>query len=189
MIKYNLRELISGDLYRYSGKIGLVSFVKTYFFSSGFRFSVWLRICYILRQYKLVKYSIFPLCKYFYDHYKYKYGYDIPYSIEIGPGLLLYHFGGVVFDPQRCGKNATISHCTTVGMTIKNGKKCYPILGDNIYMAPGSKIIGDVKVANNTAIGSNAVLTKSTVENDVVVGIPGRIISQKGSFEYINYPI
>ncbi|MBR6111881.1 MAG: hypothetical protein IKQ08_08045 [Paludibacteraceae bacterium] len=189
MTKYNLKELLLSDLFRYTGKIGIGTFIKTYFSSSGFKFTVWLRVCYVLRQHKLFKYTFFPFCKLLYDHYKFKYGYDIPYSIEIGPGLLLFHFGGIVFNPKSCGKNATISHCTTVGMTIHNGKKCYPLLGDNIYIAPGAKIIGDIKVANNTAIGSNAVLTKSTEINDVVVGIPGKSISSKGSFEYVNFPV
>lgn len=57
-----------------------------------------------------------------YRHYKYKYGYDIPYAIEIGPGLQIFHIGGIVFSPAKCGKNITLSQNTTVGMTIHNGK-------------------------------------------------------------------
>ena len=74
-------------------------------------------------------------------------------------------------------------------MTIKNGVKKFPIIGDGVYLAPGSKVIGGIVVGNNVAVGSNCVLNKS-VENDaIVVGIPGKVISKKGAREYVNFPI
>lgn len=188
MNSYSLSELIKADLYRYSGQSNMKVFFHTYFKSPAFRFTVWLRICSILRKKRLQK-SLLLITKIIYNHYKYKYGYDIPYSIPIGPGLLIYHFGGIVFNPSYCGKNMTISHCTTVGMTIINGKKYFPIIKDNVYMAPGSKIIGNIIVEDNCAIGTNAVVTKSTNKNDVLIGIPAQRISSKGSHEYINNPI
>ena len=113
---------------------------------------------------------------------------DIPYDRDIGPGLLIFHIGGVVFSPKSCGKNVTISQNTTVGMTVHEGIKEFPILGDNVYLAPGSAVIGGVKVGNNVAIGTNAVLTKSAPDNSVIVGIPGKVISYNGAQEYINNP-
>ena len=182
-------EYIKQDLYRYSGDYTFKSFIKHYIFSEGFKFSVWLRVCYFARQNKITKYTILPISILFYKHYKYKYGYDIPYAVEIGPGLLIFHISGVVFSPQRAGKNITISQCSTVGMTIKDGKKQYPILGDNIYIAPGAKIIGGIVVGNNVAVGSNCVLNKSVKDNSVVVGIPGEVISYNGADQYVNNPI
>lgn len=180
---------IKKDLYRYCGKVNIRMFIKHYIKSEGFRFSFWLRICYFLRKNKFSKYTIFPFTVLIYKHYKYKYGYDIPYSIDIGPGLLIFHINGIIFSAQSAGKNLTLSHCSTVGMRIKNGKKFFPKLGDNIYIAPGAKVIGDVCIGNNVAIGTNAVLCKSVEDNAVVVGIPGEIISYNGANEYVNYPI
>lgn len=101
---------------------------------------------------------------------------------------MIFHIGGVVFSPKSCGKNVTISQNTTVGMTVHEGIKEFPILGDNVYLAPGSAVIGGVKVGNNVAIGTNAVLTKSAPDNSVIVGIPGKVISYNGAQEYINNP-
>lgn len=181
--------LIKSDLYRYEGRVSKISFIRAYFRRPGFKFSFWMRICGTAYKYKWARHSILPLLDIIFDHYRYKFGFDIPYTLQIGPGLLIYHFGGIVFNPASCGKNATISQNTTVGMRIYNGKKIYPIIKDNVYLAPGAKIIGDVVVENNTAIGTNAVLTHSTHINEVVVGIPAKVISTKGSAEYINYPI
>lgn len=75
---------------------------------------------------------------------------------------------------------------TEWSMTIHNGKKQYPVLQDNIYIAPGAIIIGDITVGSDVAIGSNSVLTKSVEDYSVVVGIPGKVISKKGSREYVS---
>lgn len=189
MNNYSLSELIKSDLYRYCGKFDLKSFCSTYFKNPAFRFTVWLRICYIIRKNRFRKLLLLPFTRIFYNHYKYKYGYDIPYSISIGPGLLIFHFGGIVFNPSSCGKNMTLSHCTTVGMTIINGEKYFPVIKDNVYLAPGSKVIGNLTIESNCAIGTNAVVTKSTNENDVLVGIPAKVISSKGASAYINNPV
>ncbi|ELC8389844.1 serine O-acetyltransferase [Clostridium perfringens] len=185
----NLINIIRCDLYRYSGEKTIKAFLKNYFRNSGFKFTVWLRICYFSRKKLITRFTIFPLAKLIYNHYMYKFGYKIPYTIDIGPGLLLFHFSGIVISAQRIGKNATLSHCTTIGMKIVNGVKVTPVIGDNLYMAPGSKIIGDVIIGNNVAIGTNSVVNKSIDNNSVVVGIPGKIISYKGSIDYVNNPI
>jgi len=182
-------DFIKADLYRYSGDTGLKSFIKQYFNAEGFRFSVWLRICFFAKKRKFTKYSIFPLALVFFKHYKYKYGYDISYNADIGPGLLIFHISNIVLSPQKVGKNMTISQGCTVGMVIKNGKKEFPTIGDNVYMAPGSKIIGGIVVGNNVGIGTNCVLNKSVDNNAIVVGIPGKVISYKGAQEYVNNPI
>ena len=185
-LNYSLKELVLADLYRYEGKTDTKSFLHAYATYEGFKFSVWLRMCSVARKKKLTKIFILPICRMIYRHYKYKYGYDIPYAIEIGPGLQIFHIGGIVFSPAKCGKNITLSQNTTVGMTIHNGKKQYPVLQDNIYIAPGAIIIGDITVGSDVAIGSNSVLKKSVEDYSVVVGIPGKVISKKGSREYVS---
>lgn len=184
-----LKKYIQSDLFRYSGKTDVKNFIKFYLVSEGFKFTVWMRICHFARKRKITKYTILPFSKFVYKHYKYKYGYDIPYDKEIGPGLLIFHIGGIVFSPAKCGKNMTISQNTTVGMCIREGRKEFPVIGDNVYIAPGSAIIGGINIGNNVAIGTNSVLNKSVGDNSTVVGIPGKVISYKGSKEYINNPI
>lgn len=184
-----LKDCITADLYRYCKDTSLKSFLKTYINSEGFKFTVWLRLCYFGRKKKITRYTIFPFCRIIYKYYKYKYGYDIPYACEIGKGLLIFHIGGIVFSAARCGVNLTLSQNTTVGMKIKSGNKEFPTIGNNVYIAPGAAIIGGINVGDNVAVGTNCVLTKSVPDNAVVVGVPGKAISYNGAKEYIINPV
>lgn len=44
------------------------------------------------------------------------------------------------------------------------------MIGDNVFIGAGAKIIGDVLVGNNVTIGANAVITKNIPDNCTVVG-------------------
>ena len=56
------------------------------------------------------------------------------------------------------------------------------IIGDNVFIGSGAKIIGEVTIANNIAIGAGAVVTKSFSEDNITIaGVPAKIISHKGS--------
>lgn len=185
----NLINTILKDQYRYVGNNSFRGFCYAYIIFEGFRFSVWLRLCSYLREKKFTKYTILPFAVVVYRHYKHKYGYDIPFQINIGPGLLIYHFGGIVISARQIGKNFTVSQNVTVGMRIVDGEKKYPIIEDNVYLAPGCAVVGDLTIGKNCAIGTNSVVTKDMPENSVVVGIPGHIISRNGAVEYLNHLI
>jgi len=71
-------------------------------------------------------------------------------------------------------------------VTNRGSKKGTPIIGDNVYIGPGAKIIGNVNIGNDVAIGANAVVTKDLPPFAVAVGVPARVISLKGSEGYVN---
>lgn len=54
-----------------------------------------------------------------------------------------------------------------------------PIIGNNVVLAAGLKIIGNVKIGNNV-VGAGAVVTKDIPDGAVVVGVPARIVSMSG---------
>ena len=117
----------------------------------------------------------------------YKFGIGIPFITEIGPGLFIGHFGCIFIYPEcKIGKNLNISQGVTIGNANRGKNKGYPTIGDNVYIGPGAKIIGAVKVGNNVAIGANCVVTKDVPDNAVVVGVPGTIISYMGSVGYVD---
>lgn len=84
------------------------------------------------------------------------------------------------------GRNCNISQGVTLGQANRGKRKGAPIIGDNVYIGAGAKIIGKVKIGNNVAIGANCVVTKDIPDNAVVVGVPGKVISYEGSKYYIN---
>jgi len=91
----------------------------------------------------------------------------------------------VVSDYAQIGKNCNISHGVTVGQMNRGGRKGTPTIGDNVYIGPGARVIGQIRIGNNVAIGANTVVTKDVPDNAVLVGAPGRVISLNDSTDYV----
>ncbi|WP_066389188.1 serine O-acetyltransferase [Neobacillus mesonae] len=104
------------------------------------------------------------------------YGCYIPPTVQIGEGTSIGYDGvGVVIHYKTViGKNCVIGPGVTIGGT--SGKEGAPILGDNVALGTGCKILGPVKVGDNVVIGANSVVTKDVPDNCMVVGIPGKIV-------------
>lgn len=110
------------------------------------------------------------------------------FSIPIncfGPGLSIAHCGAIVVnDTARIGKNCRIHEGVTIGATGKNGQAA--IIGDNCFLATGAKIIGDVHLGNDIAVGANAVVTKSFLEDKITLGgVPAKKISNHSSRDFL----
>ena len=179
-------SLTKSDLYRYSGSSGTRAFIYHYLFSPGYKYTFWMRLCAFLHQHAVLR-VFFPIAWLIYYHYQVKFGIAISYQENIGPGLYIGHHGGIVTNQHaKIGKNCNLSHGVTIGVTRRGEKKGVPVIGDNVYIGPGAKIIGQVKVGDHAAIGANAVVTKDIPDYGVVVGVPGQVISMEGSIGYIN---
>ena len=109
-----------------------------------------------------------------------KYNVSIPINV-FGPGLSIAHLGTInVNSKARVGKNCRIHEGVTIGST--NGSDTAPIIGDNVFIGTGAKIIGDLSIANDVAIGANAVVVKSIFEEGVTFGgVPAKKISNNSS--------
>jgi serine O-acetyltransferase len=99
---------------------------------------------------------------------------------EIGPGLYLPH-GYVVIDGiVRIGRRCVIAPWVTIGV---NGSVAGPTIGDNVFIGTGAKVLGGVRIGNDVRIGANAVVLDDVPDGATVVGIPARIVSQRGDAE------
>lgn len=96
---------------------------------------------------------------------------------DIGSGLVIVHsFGIVINSSVRAGHNLVLEH----GVTIGAEKNRSPVLGDNIFIGAGAKIIGGVHIGSDVKIGANAVVTKDLPDGATAVGIPARVIKIYG---------
>jgi serine O-acetyltransferase len=178
----NTLNRIKSDAYRYSASMAWNNMIYLYLKSSGFRYTVWLRIAHGFRSNKF----LYILPWFVLSKLKYKYGYDIPAETTIAEGFYIGHFGNVVISSKATiKKNCNISHGVTIGYKAGNLNNGYPIIGENVYIGPGAKIFGGITVGNNVAIGANAVVNKDIPDNCTVAGVPAQIVSQSGSFELI----
>lgn len=95
----------------------------------------------------------------------------IEISGKIGPGLLVSHNFSVI-RPGRAGNNLRVGPGVVIG---RNGN-FWPQIGDNVYIASNSTVIGDVKIGDNVIIGAGSVVVKDIPDNSVAVGNPARVI-------------
>jgi serine O-acetyltransferase len=189
MSLYELKLLWCTDLYRYSGRADLRAWFKYFLISEGYKYSFYVRLCRYLASAncRVLARPLYLFFMIILRRYQYKFGISIYPSVEIGSGLYIGHFGGIVVN-DRCsiGKNCNISHDVTIGESYRGAKQGIPTIGDKVFIGPGAKIFGGVRIGNNVAIGANCVVTHDVPDNAVVAGIPAKIISFKGSDGYIN---
>ena len=50
------------------------------------------------------------------------------------------------------------------------------MIGDNVYIGVGAKVLGNIRIGNNVKIGANAVVIKDVPDNATVVGVPARVV-------------
>ena len=149
-------------------------------------FSFWMRLCSVLRG-KKKWIPLYAIALKRYNHYKYKYGICIPFNTKIDSGFYIGHFGCIVVNPSVIiGKNVNISQGVTIGAANRGPKAGVAIIGNEVYIGPGVKIVGAVYIGNNVAIGANAVVTRDVPDNAVVAGIPAKILSMNGAEGYVN---
>ena len=107
-------------------------------------------------------------------------GFSIPVGV-FEEGLSIAHYGHIVVNTNaKIGKNCRIHEGVNIGAT--NGSEKAPVIGNNVFIGTGAKIIGDVSIADNVAIGANAVVVKSITEPGTTwAGVPARKISSNDS--------
>ena len=118
-------------------------------------------------------------------------GIQLPSSAAIGPGLYIPHTGCMVVASRAViGGRCTIAHGVTIGHGGGGGNPTSgcPVIGDRVYIGPGSIIIGPITIGDDALIGAGAVVTRPVPSRGVAVGNPARVISRAGSFELIEYP-
>jgi serine O-acetyltransferase len=178
------RYLVRSDLHRQCGRATGKNFLLTYFRVPGFKYAFWLRTAAYLKTTPLR--LLYYAARLHLRQQQHRFGIDIPYNTTIGPGLYIGHYGGIVVNHQAVlGRNCNLNHGVTIGVTYGGKTPGVPRIGDNVYIGPGSFVIGGIEVGNNVAIGANTVLTRSVPDDAVVASAPGEVISDKGSYAYV----
>lgn len=108
-----------------------------------------------------------------------KYGLTIPLNV-CGRGFKIMHIGPILINGRSTvGKDCTfhINTAIVAGGTTDD----VPTLSDGIVVGVGAVILGGVFLAENIAVGANAVVNKSFSEPDIAIaGVPARKISNNG---------
>src|ERR1700727_1058850 len=108
-------------------------------------------------------------------------GVEIHPGAILGTGLFIDHATGVVIgETAEVGDDVTIYHGVTLGGISTDPGKRHPTIGDRVIIGAGAKILGPIKIGDDSRIGANAVVVKEVPSSSVVVGVPGQAISRQG---------
>jgi serine O-acetyltransferase len=95
---------------------------------------------------------------------------------EFGPGFVLIHATGVVINGSvRGGSNVYVEHQVTIGAERRES----PVIGNDVFIGAGAKIIGSVTIGDGARIGANAVVVHDVPPHTTVVGIPARPVKRR----------
>jgi serine O-acetyltransferase len=174
---------IQSDLYRFNGKIGLKSFFKG-LKKPGFKYMLFWRMAKQHKRYTFLG----TLARLMVRHYSFKYGYQIPYTVSLGHGLFMPHFGNIVINGKsKIGDNCNISQGVTIGNEKRGIRQGAPTIGDRVYLGPNSVVVGKVNIGSNVLIAPNAYVNFDVDNDSIVIGNPAKVIKRNGAIKgYIN---
>lgn len=108
-------------------------------------------------------------------------GIEIHPGVRIGRGFFIDHGMGVVIgETAIIGDNVTIYQGVTLGGTGKERGKRHPTIGNNVVIGAGAKVLGNIRIGDNSFVGANAVVIRDVPTASTVVGVPGRVASREG---------
>ena len=181
------KSLIASDLYRYKGVISRRAFWRHFWFEPGFRYSVALRLAMYARAARWARYGFRQFTALMLYRYTVRYGISISSRSTVGAGLYIGHFGGIVVNHGAViGDNCNIQQGVTLGKANRGARAGAPVIGNNVFIGAGAKIIGHIHVGDGAAIGANAVVTRDVPAGVAVAGVPAGVVSEQGSEGYVN---
>jgi len=93
----------------------------------------------------------------------------------VGKGLYIPHFhGGVQLNCLSMGDYCTVS----AGVIVRNkgSQENRAIIGNNVELAVGSKVIGKITIGDNVVVCPNSVVIKDVPVNAIVSGVPAQVV-------------
>ena len=99
-------------------------------------------------------------------------GIELPCEAQVGKNFVIDHFGGIVVSGYaRFGDNCRIRNGVVVGLA-RVSEPIAPVIGDNVDIGAGAKVLGNIRIGNNVSIGANAVVVRDVPDDHIAVGVP-----------------
>lgn len=110
------------------------------------------------------------------------FGLEVPPRMPIGPGLVIMHTHGTVLGAASIGANVTLYQQVTLGardMDFAYTPSLRPVVGDEVVISAGAKVLGGLTLGRACVIGANAVVLTDVPPRHVAVGVPARHLPPK----------
>lgn len=104
------------------------------------------------------------------------YGVEISARCDIGGYFFMPHASGTVIGATAIGRYAVIYHQVTLGAkVVMFSDEGRPVVGNNVVIGSGAKVLGNISIGNGCQIGANSVVVKSLPDNALAIGIPAQV--------------
>lgn len=160
-------DFIRADFRAHGRKIGAQGFWALLVYRYG-RWRYGVRPAWLRKPFSLLYHVLFKLVQIMT-------GIELPCEVEIGDGFVIDHFGGIVISGYaKFGANCRIRNGVVVG--LKNvDDPIAPVIGNNVDIGSGAKVLGPIRIGNNVRIGANAVVLCDVPDDHVAAGVPAAI--------------
>jgi serine O-acetyltransferase len=102
-------------------------------------------------------------------------GIQLPCEVDVGRNFIIDHFGGIIISGYaKFGDNCRVRNGVVIGIR-RVGEKTAPIIGDNVDIGAGAKLLGPIRIGDNVLIGANAVVLCDVPDNSIAVGVPAAV--------------
>jgi serine O-acetyltransferase len=99
-------------------------------------------------------------------------GISVQTYADIGRRFVIQNHTCIFIVAEKIGDDFTACQGVTIGNV--RGTKRLPIIGDNVYIEPGAKVLGEIRIGNNVVIRANSLVLADVPGNSVVSGNPAR---------------
>jgi serine O-acetyltransferase len=107
---------------------------------------------------------------------------EISRHASIGPGLRLPHPMGIIIAPEvTIGENCDMY--ADVRLVLGHGVRKGPVIGRNVFLGDGAKVVGHVQIGDHAIIGVSSVVTRDIPPRCTAVGIPARVVDENNHRE------
>ncbi|OUR61407.1 serine acetyltransferase [Colwellia sp. 39_35_sub15_T18] len=122
---------------------------------------------------KILRAPLSIIYRFLYRRARNLYGIELPYNAQIGQGVIIEHQHGIVVHGNAIiGDNCTIRQGVTIGNRYMNKPTEAPIIGKNVNIGAGAKLLGKITIGDNANIGANAVVIHNVAQGGSCVGFP-----------------
>ena len=121
------------------------------------------------------------LARWISQHSRHVTGIEIHPGACIGKGFFIDHGDGVVIgETTVIGDNVTLYQGVTLGGTGKDVGKRHPTIGDNVVIGAGAKVLGPLKIGDNSRVAANSVVLRDIPPDSTAVGVPAKVVRVEG---------
>ena len=106
-------------------------------------------------------------------------GAELPCETRIGRRLRIDHSHGIVVSGDASlGDDVILRNGVTIGLR-RTESRGSPVIGNRVDIGAGAKILGSIRIGDDSIIGANAVVLTDVPPHSIAVGIPAKIRLRK----------